>query len=100
MTGEIGGRWQRAATRLNAAVDDALGIDVIIAGVPLVALYDENPDAFGQVLTTLRELSVSSPPKGMRFKSGDKVEIPSLSLVTSVREPPFTRAGQLVIPIK
>ncbi|MFQ2552285.1 hypothetical protein ACK3Z3_14385 [Aeromonas caviae] len=95
-----GGRWRRACARLNAAVDDALGIAVIIAGVPLVALYDENPDAFGQVLTTLRELSVSSPPPGVRFKSGDKVEIPSLSLVTSVREPPFTRAGQLVIPMK
>ncbi|NEX89132.1 hypothetical protein G4923_10495 [Aeromonas rivipollensis] len=95
-----GARWQRAATRLNAAVDDALGIAVIIAGHPLVALYDENPDAFGQVLTTLRELSVTSPPPGVRFKSGDKVEIPSMSLVTSVREPPFTRAGQLVIPIK
>ncbi|MNR61989.1 hypothetical protein D3C85_1838840 [compost metagenome] len=81
-------------------MDDALGIAVIIAGHPLVALYDENPDAFGQVLTTLRELSVSSPPPGVRFKSGDKVEIPSLSLVTSVREPPFTRSGQLVIPIK
>lgn len=95
-----GARWQRAATRLNAAVDDALGIAVIIAGHPLVALYDENPDSFGQVLTTLRELSVSSPPPGVRFKSGDKVEIPILSLVTSVREPPFTRSGQLVIPIK
>ncbi|MCE9956005.1 hypothetical protein [Aeromonas rivipollensis] len=95
-----GARWQRATTRLNAAVDDALGIAVIIAGHPLVALYDENPDAFGQVLTTLRELSVTSPPPGVRFKSGDKVEIPSMSLVTSVREPPFTRSGQLVIPIK
>lgn len=100
MTGEIGGRWQRAATRLNTAVDNALGVPVIIAGHPLVALYDEEPDAFAQVATMLRSLTVSSPPPGVRFKSGDKVEIPRMSLVTSVREPPFTRSGQLVIPIK
>lgn len=95
-----GARWQRAANRLNVAVDDAMGVSVVIAGHSLVAIYDEEPDAFAQVTTMLRSLTVSTPPPGVRFKSGDKVEIPSMSLVTSVREPPFTRAGQLVIPIK
>lgn len=95
-----GARWQRAATRLNVAVDDAMGVPVLIAGHPLVAIYDEEPDAFAQVATMLRSLTVSSPPLGARFKSGDKVEIPSMSLVTAVREPPFMRAGQLIIPIR
>lgn len=95
-----GARWQRAATRLNVAVDDAMGVSVVIAGHPLVAIYDEEPDAFAQVATMLRSLTVSTPPPGVRFKSGDKVEIPSMSLVTAVREPPFMRAGQLIVPIR
>ncbi len=95
-----GARWQRAVSRLNVAVDQAMGIPAVVAGQPLTVLYDEQPDAFAQVATVLRELAVSSPPAGVRFKSGDKVEIPGMSLVTFVREPPFMRDGQLIIPIR
>lgn len=100
MTDMTGGRWQRAGARLNTAVDGAMGMAVVIAGHPLVALYDEQPDAFAQVATVLRELAVSSPPPGVRFRNGDKVEVPSLGLVTTVRDVPYMRAGQLIIPIK
>lgn len=100
VTATPGGRWQRAGARLNVAVDGAMGVAVIIAGHSLVALYDEQPDAFAQVATTLRELAVSSPPPGVRFRTGDKVEIASMSLVSAVRETPFMRAGQLIIPIR
>lgn len=100
MTDVTGGRWQRAGARLNAAVDSAMGVSAIIAGHSLVGLYDEQPDAFAQVATTLRELAVSSPPPGVRFKAGDKVEIASISLVSAVREPPFMRAGLLIVPIR
>ncbi|MCY9821133.1 hypothetical protein [Aeromonas media] len=77
-----------------------MGVSVVIAGHPLVAIYDEEPDAFAQVATVLRELAVSSPPPGVRFRRDDKVEVPSLNLVTAVREVPYMRAGQLIIPIK
>lgn len=95
-----GSRWQRGVTRLNVAVDQAMGIPAIVAGHQLTVLYDEQPDAFAQVATALRELAVSSPPPGVRFRSGDKVEVPSLGLVTAVREVPYMRAGQLIIPIQ
>ncbi|MGU5709738.1 hypothetical protein [Aeromonas caviae] len=95
-----GARWQRAVSRLNVAVDQAMGIPAVVAGQPLTVLYDEQPDAFAQVATVLRELAVSSPPAGVRFRNGDKVEVPSLGLVTTVRDVPYMRAGQLIIPIK
>lgn len=95
-----GARWQRAVTRLNVAVDQAMGIPAVVAGHPLIVIYDEQPDAFAQVATVLRELAVSSPPPDIRFRSGDKVEVPSLNLVTAVRDVPYMRAGQLIIPIK
>lgn len=95
-----GARWQRAVSRLNVAVDQAMGIDAVVAGQPLTVIYDEQPDAFAQVATVLRELAVSSPPPGVRFRNGDKVEVPSLGLVTTVRDVPYMRAGQLIIPIK
>ncbi|MNI56197.1 hypothetical protein D3C73_1111880 [compost metagenome] len=95
-----GARWQRAVSRLNVAVDQAMGISAIVAGQPLTVIYDEQPDAFAQVATVLRELAVSSPPPGVRFRRDDKVEVPSLNLVTAVREVPYMRAGQLIIPIK
>ena len=56
-----GSRWQRAVSRLNVAVDQAMGIDAVVAGQPLTVIYDEQPDAFAQVATVLRELAVSSP---------------------------------------
>ncbi|MEA9437442.1 hypothetical protein VCX44_16925 [Aeromonas caviae] len=95
-----GSRWQRAVSRLNVAVDQAMGIPAVVAGQSLTALYDEQPDTFAQVATVLRELAVSSPPAGVRFRSGDKVEVPSLGLVTVIRDVPYMRAGQLIIPIK
>ena len=95
-----GSRWQRAVSLLNVAVDQAMGIPAIVAGQPLTVIYDEQPDAFAQVATVLRELAVSSPPPGVRFRRDDKVEVPSLNLVTAVREVPYMRAGQLIIPIK
>ncbi|WP_270806072.1 hypothetical protein [Aeromonas sp. QDB62] len=95
-----GSRWQRAVSRLNVAVDQAMGIDAVVAGQQLTVIYDEQPDAFAQVATVLRELAVSSPPPGVRFRNGDKVEVPSLGLVTAVRDVPYMRAGQLIIPIK
>ncbi|MFA7818619.1 hypothetical protein [Aeromonas dhakensis] len=95
-----GARWQRAVSRLNVAVDQAMGIPAVVAGHPLTVIYDEQPDAFAQVATVLRELAVSGPPAGVRFRTGDKVEVPGLNLVTVVREVPYMRAGQLIIPIK
>lgn len=95
-----GARWQRAVSRLNVAVDQAMGIPAVVDGHPLTVIYDEQPDAFSQVATVLRELAVSSPPPDIRFRSGDKVEVPSLNLVTVVRDVPYMRAGQLIIPIK
>ncbi|MBV7439057.1 MULTISPECIES: hypothetical protein [Aeromonas] len=76
-----------------------MAISAIIAGHPLTVLYDEQPDAFAEVATCLRELAVSRPPAGVRFRKGDKVEIESMSLVSSVRISPFMRAGLLIIPI-
>lgn len=95
-----GARWQRAVSRLNVAVDQAMGIPAVVAGQPLTVIYDEQPDAFAQVATVLRELAVSSPPPGVRFRSNDKVEVPSLGLITVVRDVPYMRSGQLIIPIK
>ena len=95
-----GSRWQRAVSRLNVGVGQAKGIPSGVAGQPEAVSYDEQPDAFAQVATVLRELAVSSPPPGVRFRNGDKVEVPSLGLVTTVRDVPYMRAGQLIIPIK
>lgn len=73
-------------------------VDVIIAGIHVKAIYLDDPTKWDMVQANGKALSL--PAGEYRFRQGDKVEIPSRGVVTSIRQPPVRQDGLLLIPLK
>lgn len=86
------------AADLGGVFFSDFAIDAVIAGVPVKALYLDDPTKWEVVQCNGKALSVPDGPH--RFRSGDVVEIPAKGIKTTVRAAPIRQDGLMLIPLK